>query len=51
MHGVKQALAAKCQCFSIETYTWSILANADDQRITGTADELEWLAKLIDDES
>jgi hypothetical protein len=46
--GVKQALTHGCSCFSVETYTWSILADEDDQRISGTADELRWLASLID---
>ena len=46
--GVKAALTHGCTCFSVETYTWSILANDDDQRIAGTVAELHWLAELVD---
>ena len=47
--GIKQALTYGCTCFSVETYTWSILTNDNDQRIEGTAAELRWLKEHIAD--
>lgn len=42
--GAKAALAAGAQHVAVETYTWSILAEAPDDALAGTAAELEWLA-------
>ena len=43
--GLAAAGAGGCRHVAVETYTWSILADDDGDRIAGTAGELAWLAE------
>ncbi len=48
--GLAACLAAGCQHISVETYTWSVLADNDGDILAGTVRELETLKALVDAE-